>query len=175
MDGETVTSPQGGNYSFKDAYLRPRPLQSRLPIMIGGGGEKKTLRTVARYADMWNWAGIPDLEKIKHKDSVLRRHCEEIGRDHTEIQRTLYVVPVIRDTEAESVRFFRMQMEANRHGESIYEQDDVQLTTEGQMIELLVSWKRLGFETIIIEIASPFDDETVERFATQIRPAVEAA
>ena len=138
--------------------------------MIGGGGEKKTLRTVARYADMWNWAGIPDLEKIKHKDSVLRRHCEETGRDQTEIQRTRYAVPVIRDTER-----FRMQMEANRHGESIYEQDDVQLTTEGQMIELLVSWKRLGFETIIIEIASPFDDETVERFATQIRPAVEAA
>ena len=175
LDGETVSSPADGHYAFDEARLRPLPVQNRLPIMIGGGGEKKTLRTVARYADMWNWAGIADLDRIRHKSHVLQQHCEEVGRDPAEIDQTLYVAGVIRESEAEAVAFFRGQMEANNHGESIYEQPDVHLTTPEKMTELIISWRELGFETIIVEIASPFDDETAERFATQIRPQVDRA
>lgn len=173
LDGESVTSPDNGHYAFKEARLIPLPVQERLPIMIGGSGERKTLRTVARYADMWNMAGVPDLDRIRHKDAVLRRHCEEVGRDHTEIERTLYVASVIRDTEEEAIAFFRTQMEANRHGETIYDQADIHLTTPEKMAELMTAWKELGFETVIVEIASPFDDETAERFATEIRQLVD--
>jgi alkanesulfonate monooxygenase SsuD/methylene tetrahydromethanopterin reductase-like flavin-dependent oxidoreductase (luciferase family) len=175
LAGETVTSPEDGHYAFNQARLRPLPVQERLPIMIGGGGEKKTLRTVARYADMWNWAGIADMSKVRHKDEVLQRHCEQVGRDHAEIERTLYVASVVRDTEEEAIAFFRKQMEANRHGDTIYEQADVHLTTPERMIELMVGWKDLGFQTVIVQIASPFDDETAERFATEIRAQVESA
>ena len=64
--------------------------------MIGGGGEKKTLRIRGAYADMWNAMGTPDL--LRHKDEVLRAHCEAVGRDQAEIERTAGCKPIIRDT-----------------------------------------------------------------------------
>ena len=82
--GERVTSSPGGRYAFDDLLLLPRPVQDRLPIMIGGSGEKKTLRTVARYADMWNAMGTPDF--LQHKRDVLEAHCAAVGRDPAEIQ-----------------------------------------------------------------------------------------
>ena len=83
LDGETVTSPPDGAYHFKELRHQPLPVQPRLPIMIGGSGEKKTLRTVAKYADLWNAMG--SLEKMAHKVEVLRGHCDAVGRDINEI------------------------------------------------------------------------------------------
>ena len=65
------------------ALSRPHP-----PVLIGGGGERKTLRLVARYADACNVFGT-DPEKLRHKFDVLRRHCEAVGRDYAEIERTI--------------------------------------------------------------------------------------
>ena len=175
LDGETVTSPDDGHYAFDGAILRPRPLQDRLPLLIGGSGEKKTLRTVARYADMWNMVATPDLDRMRHKDAVLRRHCDAVGRDHTEIERTAFFSPVVRDTEQEAMRFFRTQIEANRLTDDVLNDTDIYVTTPERITELMVSWKEIGFSTFIIEIAAPFDYETAERFATDIRQAVDRA
>ncbi len=175
LDGEIVTSPADGHYSFKEAKLRPLPVQERLPILVGGGGEQKTLRTVARYADIWNWAAIEDLATMRRKEMVLRQRCEEVGRDHTEIERTAFFSPVIRDTEEEAKRFFRIQMEAGRLHDDVLEQRALHLTTPEHILDLMTAWKEIGFETFIIESASPFDDETVERFAKEIRYQVDRA
>ena len=79
------TTFSGAHYQFSDAPLSPKPI-GPLPIMIGGGGERKTLRMVAQYADEWNvWA---DPEIMAHKIDVLDRHCEDQGRDPSEIQRS---------------------------------------------------------------------------------------
>jgi F420-dependent oxidoreductase-like protein len=79
---------------------RPRP-----PIMVGGGGEKKTLRLVARYADAANVFGGPTA--IHHKFEVLRRHCEDIGRDPDEIERsTLQSVNLAAESPAQIVDWF---------------------------------------------------------------------
>ncbi|MFI5261288.1 MAG: LLM class flavin-dependent oxidoreductase, partial [Candidatus Limnocylindrales bacterium] len=59
FDGGTVTSAPGAHYAFQDLRHAPVPVQARLPIMIGGTGRKKTLRTIARYGDMWNAQGTP--------------------------------------------------------------------------------------------------------------------
>ena len=72
LDGGSATSPEGAHYAFDDLRHQPLPIQQRLPIMIGGSGEKKTLRTVARYADMWNAMG--SIEKMTHKIEVLGEH-----------------------------------------------------------------------------------------------------
>lgn len=175
FDGETVTSPPGGRYDLDGAYLLPRPVQDRLPILIGGAGERKTLRTVAQYADRWNWVAHPDPDRMRHKDSVLRRHCEEIGRDHTEIERTAFLSPVVRDTEAEAMEFFRVQMEANRLPASAPDDLDVYVTSQDRMIERMIEWRDLGVTTFFVQTAAPFDGETIERFATQIRPVVDRA
>ena len=65
------------------ALSRPHP-----PVLIGGGGERKTLRLVARYADACNVFGT-DPEKLRHKFDVLRRHCDDVGRDYAEIEKTI--------------------------------------------------------------------------------------
>ena len=67
------------------ARLNPPPIGD-MPILIGGGGERKTLRLVAEHGDMWHAFG--DVDTYRHKDEVLRGHCEAVGRDHSEIERT---------------------------------------------------------------------------------------
>lgn len=175
LDGRTVTSPDGGHYSLVEAVLLPRPVQDRLPILIGGGGEQKTLRTVARHADIWNWVALDDLERMRAKHAVFEQRCGEVGRDPAEIERSAFLSPVVRDTEAEALRFFRTQMEANRLDESVLDDADVYVTSQERMTELMLAWREIGVSHFIIETAAPFDDETAERFATQIRPQVEGA
>ena len=175
LNGESVTSPEDGHYSMVDARLHPLPVRDRLPILIGGGGEQKTLRTVARYADIWNWVGHRDLDRMRHKHAVFEQRCEEEGRDAAEIERSAFFSPVIRDTADEALAFFRTQMEANHLDDSVLDDADIYVTTPERMIELMVSWKEVGVTNFIIEVAAPFDYETAERFAGEIRPVVEAA
>lgn len=80
------TDFEGRYYTLRDAPLEPKPVQSRLPILIGGGGEQKTLRIAARFADEWNTWGRPST--LARKGEVLERHCEEIGRDPASIKRS---------------------------------------------------------------------------------------
>jgi F420-dependent oxidoreductase-like protein len=78
---------RGKHFSLDETLCRPMPLsRPHPPILVAGGGETKTLRLVARYADACNLYG--DLAAVRHKLEVLRRHCDEVGRDFTEIERT---------------------------------------------------------------------------------------
>jgi F420-dependent oxidoreductase-like protein len=87
----------GQFYQLDRATLAPKPLQDPLPLMIGGGGEKMTLKITAKYADEWNVYG--SVEDMKHKMSVLDRHCETVGRDPKEIQRSAAVMLYLSDDE----------------------------------------------------------------------------
>ncbi len=174
LDGETVTSPAGGRYRLRDLVLLPRPLQEHLPIMIGGSGEKKTLRTVARYADQWNAMG--SVEKLRHKVDVLRAHCEAVDRDPTEIEFTAGCKPIIRDTEADARGVWEAQMAHNRTPMSDVEDDDTfWVGTPEQVAERMVERRELGFETFLAEMAAPFDDESLERWIGEVKPMVDAA
>ena len=77
--GETVTSPPGGRYEFRDLRLLPPPVQKPIPIMVGGSGEKRTLKLVARHADACNFVG--DTARVRHKLAVLHEHCAAEDRD----------------------------------------------------------------------------------------------
>jgi alkanesulfonate monooxygenase SsuD/methylene tetrahydromethanopterin reductase-like flavin-dependent oxidoreductase (luciferase family) len=174
LDGETVTSPPGGRYRFDGLRQQPRPLQAHLPIMIGGSGERKTLRTVARYADMWNAMG--SVEKLRHKDAVLRQHCEAVGRDTTEILRTAGCKPLIRDTPAAARRAWEAQMEHNRTPMADVENDDTfWVGTPEQVAERMIALREIGFSTFLAELAAPYDDETLERWIGEVKPMVEGA
>jgi F420-dependent oxidoreductase-like protein len=78
---------EGKHYRLERTLNVPQPLtKPHPPILIGGGGEKKTLRLVAKYAQACNLFGGPELE---HKLEVLRRHCDDVGRDYDEIEKTV--------------------------------------------------------------------------------------
>ena len=172
LDGGSVTSEPGGHYDFRGLRHHPLPIQKRLPIMIGGSGEKKTLRTVAKYADLWNAMGT--LELMTHKVEVLKAHCEAVGRDVSEIEFTLGIKATIRDSDAEADKVWKAAMEHNRTPLSDLENDDTFWNgTPEQLAEKLAPYVELGFHTIISEQPAPYDDETLERLIGQVKPLVD--
>jgi F420-dependent oxidoreductase-like protein len=83
---EKTANFDGRFYALNEASLEPKPVQKPLPLMIGGGGEKVTLKITAKYADEWNVWGDPEI--LQHKMSILDAHCATIGRDPKQIQRS---------------------------------------------------------------------------------------
>jgi len=162
LAGKTVTSPAGGHYGFRDLEHQPLPYRGAgtLPIMIGGGGEKKTLRTVARFAQGWNING--GLEAVARKADVLRGHCEAVGRDPLDIEHTLVRFVVLRDDRDEAIRVLDAGQAAN-DSERRYDPERDFVGTEEQIAEAWRRYRDLGFTHLIADIPAPFDRETIER------------
>jgi alkanesulfonate monooxygenase SsuD/methylene tetrahydromethanopterin reductase-like flavin-dependent oxidoreductase (luciferase family) len=174
LDGGSVTSTGEGRYQFDNLRQEPRPIQPHLPIMIGGSGEKKTLRTIARYADMWN--GMGTVDEMRHKMDVLLKHCQDVGRDPNEIIKTTALKPVIRDSVEEAQKVWRAQMANNKTPIGEVEDDPTFVNGPSELVaEHLIALKEIGFTEAIAEMAAPYDDETFERFIGQVKPLVDKA
>jgi alkanesulfonate monooxygenase SsuD/methylene tetrahydromethanopterin reductase-like flavin-dependent oxidoreductase (luciferase family) len=172
LDGATVSSKAGDHYRFDEARLEPRPIQPHLPIMIGGAGERRTLRTVARYADMWNVFG--DAARLSAKDAVLRAHCEAVGRDPAHIERTVSAKLVIRDSAKAARRVWEAQMAHNRCPEEDWDDStELWLGSPGLITKELLQRREVGFHTFIGMLAAPFDAETIDRLMQEVKPMVE--
>jgi alkanesulfonate monooxygenase SsuD/methylene tetrahydromethanopterin reductase-like flavin-dependent oxidoreductase (luciferase family) len=155
-----------GRYPVQEALNLPRPVQEHLPLLIGGGGERKTLRIVARYADACNLGG--GFDNVKRKDEILRRHCEEVGRDEAEIERTVGIgVCIIRDDPAEALRV-QDEMFA-RNGNARRWQNQL-IGTPEQVVEMMRPFLGIGFRHFIVGFPSPYDAESMERLMTEVKP-----
>jgi alkanesulfonate monooxygenase SsuD/methylene tetrahydromethanopterin reductase-like flavin-dependent oxidoreductase (luciferase family) len=97
------TTFSGKYYQLERAPLEPKPIQQPLPLLIGGGGERVTLRIAARYADEWNVWG--DVATLRHKMAILDRHCRDAGRPPKAIQRSAVALLVLSDDPAVLQRF----------------------------------------------------------------------
>jgi alkanesulfonate monooxygenase len=119
--------------------------QPRPRILIGGGGEQKTLRLVAQYADACNLFAYPDISQIAHKLDVLKEHCTAIGRDYNEIERTLLV--------------------GVGRGDADLNIPD--------LIERCQAWAALGIQQIMLsDVPRIYEIEPVARAARELIPAV---
>jgi alkanesulfonate monooxygenase SsuD/methylene tetrahydromethanopterin reductase-like flavin-dependent oxidoreductase (luciferase family) len=169
LDG---TKPSGSkHYRADEALNEPRPVQAHLPILIGGGGERKTLRIVAQWADACNLGG--GFDNVKRKDEILRRHCDEVGRDESEIERTVGAgTPVIRDDPAEAQRVLE-EIFAHNGGAEPWRNQPV--GTPEQVAEQLRPFLTIGFRHLIFGFPSPYDAETMERLITEVKPMLAAA
>lgn len=88
---ETSVTHSGRFFTLSDAWCEPKPVQDRIPIVIGGKGRQRTLRTTARFADQWDMTFPDQPSDWLELDEVLRGHCETIGRDHAEITRSIHL------------------------------------------------------------------------------------
>jgi alkanesulfonate monooxygenase SsuD/methylene tetrahydromethanopterin reductase-like flavin-dependent oxidoreductase (luciferase family) len=170
LDGEAV-SYDGRWVSGHDLHNDPPPVQARLPLLIGGSGEKRTLRIVARDADIWNGEGDP--ATYAHKNAVLDQHCAAIGRDPREIRRTVGIQPIcIRNTRAAAVDALA-EILARQGGRAdqarAWAESSPLANTQARVIRLLRAWHAAGAEEAIVDLPTPIDDETIERLAGSVR------
>jgi F420-dependent oxidoreductase-like protein len=172
LDGKRV-SHGGPHYRMEDAAVIPSPVQAHLPILIGGSGERKTLRTVARYADLWN--GMGTVEKMAHKIEVLWEHCAAVGRDPADIELTLNCKLTIRDSREAAERALREKLARNRTApdEVLGEEGICWLGRPDEIAATILRYRELGFTTVVNELPAPYDVETIERFIGEVKPLVE--
>jgi len=172
LDGEVVTE-KGRFYEMRDALCRPRPIQSRLPILIGGSGPRKTLRTTAAYADMWNAFGEP--EAIASSDAILRDHCRNLGRDEREIARTVTQDAVIRDTDEAALAVYdelsAIHGLAAKTATAGGERYVRLIGPPRDLAKRLRAYEAVGVDEVMWVFRHPFDLETIERVG-EVRAAL---
>jgi len=159
LDGERIADHQGRFYTMHDALCDPRPVQDHLPILIGGSGPWKTLRTTARYADAWNTGG--SLDELRQNDANLRERCAEIGRNPDEIERTFSDWFLIRDDAADARRVLGELARAN--GDTLADDDHAYLGAPRQIADELRPAVEVGFRHVITDLMRPYDPETIDR------------
>ena len=164
LDDGTVTYA-GKYYQLENATLGTRPIQKRLPILVGGGGEQVTLKITARYADWWHGFGTADI--IKHKLEVLKKHCEDVGRDPNEIAPTAGGSILVRD-DRDSIDA-RMREVAARNKVEAPNRPAV-AGSPTQIAELLFGYHKVGVKGFLFGMSPPYDRETIERTMTEVKP-----
>ncbi|MBA2757334.1 MAG: LLM class flavin-dependent oxidoreductase [Chloroflexi bacterium] len=169
LHGERPTAT-GPRYAAKAVRNDPMPIQEHLPIVIGGSGEQVTLKLVARYGDANNVGG--GIANVRRKDAILVQHCETVGRDPSEIERTTGLgTVVIRDSRADAERVQR-EIAARNGGAEIWK--DQPVGTPEDVAEKIAPFLDIGYRHLIAGFPSPYDEETMTRFATEVRPLLEA-
>jgi F420-dependent oxidoreductase-like protein len=156
----------GVHYRLEDAQMDPKPLQSRLPLMIGGDGEKRTLRIVAEHADVWN-TGLGDIETFRHKLDVLSRHCAEVGRDPAEIRKSLTFRAILAEDDA--------ALSARRRelvGKLPIDESNFLFVTPEQCVERMLPFVELGAGDFLFSAYSPYDWRSLELVAREVAPAL---
>jgi alkanesulfonate monooxygenase SsuD/methylene tetrahydromethanopterin reductase-like flavin-dependent oxidoreductase (luciferase family) len=171
FDGGRITSAADGHYRFSELEHHPAPLQAHLPIMIGGGGERKTLRTVAKVADYWNVNAAP--ADLARKNAILAEHCAAVGRDPASIVRTTNTWVVVRDTVAEAERVWAESMARNRSDLKADNRHRMFFGPPDLVAERLLEHVAAGFDSTIVELPTPYDAETIERLIGEVKPLVD--
>ncbi len=171
--GDPVTSDAESHYRFDELRIVPPPIQRQVPIMIGGSGERRTLRTVAKHADRWNIFG--DAARLHAKDEVLRRHCVEVGRDPESIERTVSAKLVIRDDPDDAMEVWASQMVNNRCPEEDWDDaTELWLGPPQFIADELRRRREVGFHTFIGMLAAPYDHQTIDRLIGEVKPMVDS-
>lgn len=180
LAGERPSSPEGSRYAFKEVLNLPAPVQRHIPILIGGSGPKVTLRLVAQYADMNN-LGNP-VESILKSDPILQEHCRKVGRDERDIERTVELQRVvIRDTREAALAREAELLEYNggarddedRPGSAGVGSDRIVAGDPDEIYEQLLPYVDAGYRHLICGFPPPYDEETMRRLATEVRPRLE--
>lgn len=147
----------GEHFRLSGARCEPKPVQARLPVWIGGGGEKRTLRIAARYADGWNVPFIAP-EEFARKRAVLHRHCEEVGRDPGEIRCAVNVGLAWTEADIEP-QFGRIR---------VVVEPGLLRNSEEEVRDKIGRYVEAGADQINIAVRAPWSLDGIERLAACI-------
>ena len=154
---------EGQYYQVRGAINQPKGVQKpHIPLLIGGGGEKVTLRMVAQYGDACNVGG--DIATIKHKFAVLKRHCDELGRDYNSIRRTILIDDcAIADTEEAAIAKLTPE---DRNNLDEFRQEAL-VGTPAMIRQRLTEYEEAGVQEIIIRFVDATRLESIRLFARE--------
>jgi alkanesulfonate monooxygenase SsuD/methylene tetrahydromethanopterin reductase-like flavin-dependent oxidoreductase (luciferase family) len=158
---------EGAHYTVRDMPIIPGPVQRpRPPIIVGGVGEKYTLPLVARYADVWN---VPTyaLGELEHKLSVLRSHCDAIGRDPASIVLSIEAVMALAP-DAASLPKAREVAERRFGGRGFGLVDSGLIGTPDAIVDRLNELQELGFQQVVLFTHDRASDDTLELLASAV-------
>ena len=153
----------GQHYQLKNAPLEPKPQQAKIPLMIGGGGEQRTLKIAAQYADEWNVWG--DAQILRHKMNILDQHCESAGRDPHEIERSAVALLFLSENE----KYLNKIRAAELASPAI-------IGNVNEVIEIVSTLKEIGVKELIIPDftlgtligADAVKQDLMEKFITEV-------
>ena len=151
---DEVTTFEGNWFSLHEARNEPRPIQAKLPIWVGGGGEKRTLKIAARHADGWNVPFVSP-EAFAHKNQVLDQHCADVGRDPAAISRAVNL----------GLAFTEESLQAQFGALSAYVRPGVLSGSDTEIVERIGQYVEAGADQVNIALRAPFDLDSLARFA----------
>ncbi|MFH9245593.1 TIGR03560 family F420-dependent LLM class oxidoreductase [Streptomyces lydicus] len=165
-----VTDFDGTHYQLREAHLQPRPVQSRLPLTVGGSGERHLLRIAAAHADTWN-SLFTTPEEYAHRREVLTAHARDVGRDPAAIRGSLTFRAVLGDDPRE-VAERRERIAATVPADL---PEYAFFGTPEECVERLTPYLRLGVRDFLLGLRPPVDHRTLDLFAERVAPVLRAA
>jgi F420-dependent oxidoreductase-like protein len=169
LTAEKPVSYHGRYYQLEGARFEPGFVQRpHPPLMIGGGGERRTLRTVARHADIANVLG--PVSEVRHKLAVLAEHCEREGRDYDAIQKTVHL-PVVAIEDPASLRVVQTFVKEHFGLSEAQMRDEVPVGTAAHVRQIVGRYAELGVTGIIFPAPGPWNHDGFRHLdAEVIRP-----
>src|SRR5262245_31518806 len=171
--GQPVTLGQP-HYSLRAAEVYPLPTHGRLRIVVGGRGEKRTLRIAAEFADEWNVTRL-DVPGYRQKLDVLARHCADVGRDPNTVRRSLMIPMVIGHERAEVARRIaaaRAIFPNMPENEEAWRAASFLAGSASDVIAGLDAWADAGMERVLLQMMDQEDIAALEVFAREVLPYV---
>ena len=166
MFTQEQTTFSGQYYSANEAMLDPRPMQDPVPIVVGGRGEKRTLKIAAQYANGWNVPYI-SVEEFERLNGVLDEWCEKVDRDPAELERSVNLHMLMGTDAADAARIRELRSGTYRGGGTLSGNPQ-------EAIETLKRYEESGADRVSIAIRPPIEWESLQSFVEEVMPAVQA-
>ena len=157
---EDAADFDGEFFTLHEARCEPKPVQARLPLWVGGGGEQVTLRIAARHADGWNIPFVtPDV--YRHKVEVLAEHCAREGRDPATIEKSVNL----------TLAWTEDELRARFGGLADWIRPSALTGSPAEIAERVAAYQDAGADWVNVALRAPFDTESLDRFATEVLAA----